>query len=432
MGAEGAQGLAGDTSMKQVKLGDAAKFIRGITFKPDDKVKPFSDGSIVCFRTSNVQSILNEQDLIAVPSKFVKRREQFAQAGDVLVSTANSWELVGKCSWVPDLKYRATIGGFISALRADPETVLPRYLYHWFNSPEIQLKARNCGRQTTNISNMDIKRCQEITIPLPPLEQQKRIAAILDKADELSAKRRRAIAKLDELLKSVFLEMFGDPVTNPKGWPRVPFNELLEGIESGWSPICEDRRAEEDEWGVLKLGAVTYCVYDDSSQKALPSGVEPKPKIEVKQGDVLFSRKNTYNLVAACAYVLKTRPRLMLPDLIFRFKLKANSEISPIYLWALLIQEGKRKQIQVLAGGAAGSMPNISKAKLYGVEIEFASVSLQKKYEQIALNIWDQKEKITANTGKLDTLFASLQARAFSGDLTPDALDEVEAVATGS
>lgn len=77
-------------------------------------------------------------------------------------------------------------------------------------------------------------------------------------------------------------------------------------------------------------------------------------------------------------------------------------------------------------------MPNISKAKLYGVEIEFATVDLQQKYEQIALNIWDQKEQLTANIDRLDTQFSSIQARAFSGDLTPDALDEAEAVAAGS
>lgn len=86
---------------KTVTLGEVASFIRGISFKPTDKVAPFSDGSVVCFRTANVQETLDQTDLISIPRSFVKRKDQFVLEGDILVSTANSWNLVGKCSWVP-------------------------------------------------------------------------------------------------------------------------------------------------------------------------------------------------------------------------------------------------------------------------------------------------------------------------------------------
>jgi type I restriction enzyme S subunit len=104
-------------------LGAVARFIRGITFKPEDKVSPGSEGSAVCMRTANVQTDLDQSDLIAIPVDLVKREEQFLKEGDILVSTANSWNLVGKCSWVPKLAYAATAGGFISILRADPRRV---------------------------------------------------------------------------------------------------------------------------------------------------------------------------------------------------------------------------------------------------------------------------------------------------------------------
>ena len=183
-------------------LGDVASFIRGITFTPDDVTLPFEKGTAVCMRTKNVQADLDEDDLIAIPKSFVRRTEQYLTEGDMLVSSANSWNLVGKCSWVPKLDYEATAGGFISILRADRKQVDPRYLYHWFAAPRTQHEVRLCGRQTTNISNLNYERCLNLPIPLPKLEEQKRIAALGQKAKnlkqllaEVAAERERAEAE---------------------------------------------------------------------------------------------------------------------------------------------------------------------------------------------------------------------------------------------
>lgn len=257
----------------------------------------------------------------------------------------------------------------------------------------------------------------KIQIPLPPLPEQKRIAEILDAADALRAKRRESLAQLDALLQSTFLDMFGDPVSNPMGWEIEPFEKWLENIDSGWSPKCLNRKATDSEWGVLKLGAVTKCEFDETQQKALPLEIAPRPNIEVSSGDLLFSRKNTHELVAAVAYVHNTRPKLMLPDLIFRLRLASTSKIEPRFLWQLLIHPRQRKSIQKLAGGAAGSMPNISKTKLRTVNLIKPPLDLQKKFATIVESIEHQKASQRAHLGELNTLFASLQQRAFNGEL---------------
>ncbi|MBS4639106.1 restriction endonuclease subunit S, partial [Aeromonas media] len=201
-----------------VSLGNVIDFIRGITFKPTDVVPAFTHGSIVVMRTKNVQVAgLDCADLISVSRDFMKREEQKLKYGDLLISSANSWELVGKTSFVKKLDYEATAGGFISIVRAKKSKIESKYLYYWITSPEIQHSIRHLGKQTTNISNLDVARFKELKIPLPPLEEQKRIAAILDKADAIRQKRQQAIALADDFLRSVFLDMFGDPVTNPKG-----------------------------------------------------------------------------------------------------------------------------------------------------------------------------------------------------------------------
>ena len=89
-----------------VPLGDVASFIRGITFKPDDVVPVGSNGSVACMRTKNVQSELELSDVWGISDTFVKREDQYLAGGDLLVSSANSWNLVGKCCWVPVLPWR--------------------------------------------------------------------------------------------------------------------------------------------------------------------------------------------------------------------------------------------------------------------------------------------------------------------------------------
>ena len=282
-----------------------------------------------------------------------------------------------------------------------------KYLYYYLR----QLNLPNAGY------DRHFKYLKRSDILLPPSEEQKRIAQILDLTQSLISKRKEAIAKLDTLIQSIFLEMFGDPVKNLKQWKRLPFSELLENIDSGWSPVCLDRPVSGEEWGVLKLGAVTWCEYNPSENKAIPIDIKPKPELEVKAGDILFTRKNTYELVAACVLVRETPPRLMMPDLIFRFRLRSDSDIDSCFLHQLLIYPTKRINIQKLAGGSSGSMPNISKAKLQTISIEIPPLPLQKEFTQRVEAVEKLKATHRASLSQLEALFASLQHRAFRGEL---------------
>ena len=251
-------------------------------------------------------------------------------------------------------------------------------------------------------------------IPLPPIEEQRRIAGILARADRLWQLRRYALQLSEGYLQSVFLQMFGDPVTNPMGWEIRPLGKLLTTIDSGVSPVCQERPALDNEWGILKLGAVTTCNYLETENKAITSKTSPRMELEVKSGDLLFSRKNTYDLVGACAYVHHTRLKLMLPDLIFRLQIEDKKELDPIYLWQLLIFPTKRKMVQRLAGGSAGSMPNISKGRLNTVEIPLPSPELQSKFACVVR----QAERLRAQqheaARQAEHLFATLLHRAFT------------------
>lgn len=146
--------------------------------------------------------------------------------------------------------------------------------------------------------------------------------------------------------------------------------------------------------------------------------IQPDPALEVRDGDLLFVRKNTYDLVGATAFVWKTRPKLMLSDLIFRLQLRAEAPADPVFLSQLLIFPSKLSSVQQLAGGSAGSMPNISKARLASIRLELPPLNLQRKYRLAIESIERLRSKHLQAMRASDALFSSVQHRAFRGELT--------------
>lgn len=193
-------------------------------------------------RTKNIQAELDLSDVVRIPRHLVKREDQFLRLGDTLVSSANSWNLVGKCCWVPDLETPAAIGGFVTALRANPAQLDSRYLFHWFSSPRTQKVVRSLGNQTTSISNLNLKRCEALKFPLPPLSEQRRIAGILDHSRAIQLRRSYTISLLDNLLSSVFVSIFGDPVSNPFRYPLSAIGNLGR-VVTGRTPPSADPAA---------------------------------------------------------------------------------------------------------------------------------------------------------------------------------------------
>lgn len=397
--------------VEKVKLGSVAKVLNGYAFKSNEYV----DDGIRIIRITNVQKGQIKDD----DPKFIdiRRCDEFSRYllanGDILISLTGN---VGRVGVIDESMLPAALNQRVGALKIGSGDIEPDYLFHVLNSETFENDAIKNSKGIAQL-NLSSKWIEDYQIPLPPLAEQKRIAAILDTADTLRAKRRESLAQLDTLLHSTFLDLFGDPVTNPKGWKVEALDNWLENIDSGWSPKCLGRKAQHNEWGILKLGAVTWCEFDETEQKALPPDVAPRQEAEVKQGDLLFSRKNTYDLVAAAAYVHNVRPRLMLPDLIFRLRLKPDAKVEPKFLWKLLTEKHQRETIQKLAGGAAGSMPNISKAKLKTVELIKPPLDLQRRFATIVESVEQQKARLRDHLTELDTLFASLQHRAFNGEL---------------
>ena len=260
------------------------------------------------------------------------------------------------------------------------------YLRHWLQSFEFRSQIT---REVTGIAqkNFGPSHLKRLRISLPPLDEQKRIAEILDAADALRAKRREALAQLDTLLRSTFLDMFGDPVTNPMGWERKPLGEVIR-VRSGDGLVSKDM-VPDGKYPVYGGNGING--YHDSFMFE-----EPR---------IVLGRVGVY-----CGAVHLTRPRAWVTD----NSLYVHTFIQPVdttYLVAAL----KMANLNQYAGRSA--QPLISGNRIYPVEILIPPVDLQHRFATIVESVEQQKGRQRAHLAELDTLFASLQSRAFRGDL---------------
>ncbi len=399
-----------------VRLGDVAQYLRGINFKPDDVVPVGTSGTVACMRTKNIQESLDCKDVWGVSEDFVRRPEQILKEGDILVSSANSWNLVGKCCWIPKLPWKATFGGFVSALRADTKQLDTRFLYWWFASDRTQALLRSFGQKTTSISNLNAKRCLNLGIPLFPLPEQRRIAAILDQADALRAKRRKALAQLDSLTQSIFMEMFGDVAC--KGWPissvgdiaasqkgatrTGPFGSQLlhsEFVDDGVVVLGIDNAvANEFRWGERRF----------ISQKKY----QELKRYTVFPGDVLITIMGT---CGRCVVVPEDIPIAINTKHLCCVTLDVEKCL-PSFLHAyFLLHPIARKYLEQTAKGAI--MDGLNMGIIKAMPVPLAPINLQRCFEKRLAVLQKIKSANSEAMGKLDTLFASLQHRAFQGEL---------------
>ncbi len=263
-----------------------------------------------------------------------------------------------------------------------------RYLAYFLRSPGT-VEAISQKVAGARMPRADMSFVMSLPIPILALKEQQRVVDLLSRAENIVRMRREAEQKAKEIIPALFLDMFGDPATNLRGWDVKPLRQVVGSIDSGKSPRCLDQSRQSDEWAVLKLGSVTWGDYDETQHKTLPPDVPAFPSSEVHVGDVLLSRKNTYELVGAAAYVWRTGGRVLLPDLIFRLNIADASVLDAVYLWALLSTESKRRQLRGLASGAAASMPNISKERLAGLPIEVPPIRRQQQFANLVIDAHD-------------------------------------------
>ena len=400
-------------SVTTVALGEVATLQAGIGFPP--ALQGRSDGDFPFAKVGDISrcgrsefSVLSTADHYIDESDVAQLRAKPVPAGSVLF--AKIGEAIRQ-------NHRVIAGRPLlidnNAMAAIPsERIDSRFLYHYLKTVDFYALA-----PATTVPALRKSELDGIRVPFFPLEEQRRIAAILDQAETLRTQRRTALALLDSLTQSLFLEMFGDPVANDRGWPKVTVSDFVAGFESGKSLVADDEEDSASKYRVLKVSAVTSLEYKPEQSKAVPPDYAPPQSHIVRAGDLLFSRANTSELIGATAYVESTPDNLLLPDKLWRFVWHAPSQAAPLYVMHLFRQPKFRQEIGQRASGTSGSMKNISQEKVLSIQVGNPPLPLQQTFATRIAAIEALKATHRRALAALDELFASLQQRAFTGAL---------------
>ena len=313
----------------------------------------------------------------------------------------------------PDRAGRIVASNFLLRLRVDESAAIPKYIWYVLNSGMSKAFVKTIVGAST-YPNLKWSLYSSHPIPLPSLPRQRRIAEILDKADTLRTKRRAALAQLDELVQSIFLEMFGDPATNPKGWPTKDLGDLIiDGPQNGLYKPASDYGTGTP---ILRIDAF----YDgkvtkrDSLKRVRISG-EELTRYGLCSGDIVINRVNSREYLGKSALIPRLEEPTIFESNMMRFRVD-EQYVHAGFVVQFLQSRFVKAQILKAAKDAV-NQSSINQTDVRRLRIYIPPLELQHEFwERVAT-----KERLMTiyenSLSTLDKFFASLQQRAFRGEL---------------
>lgn len=278
-----------------------------------------------------------------------------------------------------------------------------KFLKHWLNSLEFR---QQITKEVTGIAqkNFGPSHLKKIKISLPPLSEQRRIASILDQADELRQKRQQAIEKLDQLLQATFIDMFGDPVSNPKGWEKVEVGKVTTCIVPG--------RDKPKSF----TGSIPWITTDDLNSLGYTS--QSKKRMGLTQTEIDDVRAKVIpfqSVVMSCVGNLGITS-IANNEFVMNQQLHSYQcleQITPEFLMFCLPFEKN----YMFSRATSTTLPYMNKTVCNSVPVILPPIGLQEKWSKILLSIEEHKQSLYKQLDMQNQLFSALQNQAFNGTL---------------
>ena len=364
---------------------------------------------VIQLRMNNVTSegALDLSKLTRIPATRKQIEAATLQRGDVLFNCTNSPELVGKSCYFPGSDEPFVFSNHFVRLRAKPSDLDSQYLARWLASVRLAGHFEHGCVRWVNQATFRKEDLLALKIPLPPLPEQKRIAKILDAADALRAKRRESLAQLDALLQSTFLEMFGDPVENPKGLEMRPMGEVCD-VRDGThdSPKYQDSgfpllTSKNFRNGQIDYDGAALISEEDFRQ------INRRSKVDV--GDLVMPMIGTIGNPV----LVTDEPRFAIKNVAL-IKFLPNSPDN--YYVRTLLTSHYFDHI-TSKSNRGGTQKFVALKDLRSLPLPIPPAPAQQKFRATVCSIEQHAELNRTHATHLDTLFASLQQRAFAGQL---------------
>ena len=374
---------------KSIKLGDAATFINGYAFKPSD----WNDTGKEIIRIQNLTGSSTETNYYSgqIPNRYLVKR------GNLLISWSAT---LGIYEWA---KEDAWLNQHIFKVVFDKEEFDKGFFRHLIGQMLEQMGRAVHGSTMKHITK---KRFDNLQIPLPPLPEQKKIAAILDAADELRQKDKALIEKYDKLAQSLFLDMFGDPAKNNKNWGLIPFKELGHW-KSGGTPSRTKPQYYLGDINWFSAGELNTKILKESKEKITMSAIEenltklfPAESMLIGMYDTAAFKVGILNEASSCNQAcLNITPN-------------ESINIQWFYHYITLTK-------QYYSSKSRGvRQKNLNKSMIQNFLLPLPPKVLQDKFTKIVHDIDSQKEFAQQSLVKSEELFNSLLQKAFKGELT--------------
>jgi type I restriction enzyme S subunit len=334
----------------------------------------------------------------AFDSRFI------VDSGDILIGMDGEFNRARWCGG------KALLNQRVSRIAPSSRDIDDGYLFYFLPAA---LKAIEQVTPFVTVKHLSVKQIRDIVVPLPPLPEQRRIAETLDKADALRAKRRAALVQLDTLTQSIFLDMFGDPATNPKGWPQVPIGDHASKIGSGATP-----RGGEESYkaaGITLIRSMNVrdgaflrdgLAFIDDEQAAQLEGVV------VEADDVLL------NITGASVARVCRAPADVLPARVNQHVaiIRSTATFNSHFLEQCLLSPSVKERLLKIARAGA-TREAITKSAIEQFRVIRPPRELQDQFAARVVASEETYRQMRAALGEMDSFFASLQHRAFRGEL---------------
>jgi len=303
-------------------------------------------------------------------------------------------------------------------LRPNESAVLPKYLCYVLRSDSVIARAVSSMTGTSGRKRVPSHAMRSVVIPLPPLEEQRQIAEILELADELRRERRAANQLINKIIHSLFLDMFGDPASNPKGWEVKKLEELLERNDSGtWGSSPEGKN---DSFPVIRSTEITHDGQLVPSTAAIRHVLKIKAlKYELRDGDLIVVKSSgSPHLIGRCAKFCHPGDDRQYLFSNFVQRLRPHPQkVTPKYLQLLLNSDYAKEHIARSQSTTSG-LRNLSMKHYVTMLVPVPPLFLQQRFAELVSQFEEKRQQMEQVAEELEKLYQSLLKKAFTGELT--------------
>lgn len=377
--------------MTLMALGDTARFINGAAFKPTD----WEEEGLPIIR---IQNLTGTGEKFNLTTRTVKP-DLIVEPGDLLVSWSATLDVY---RWAGP---RGLLNQHIFKVLPNSD-IDSEYLFFALKNALAELSSKTHGSTMKHVVRGDFESTQ---VNVPPIAEQRRIADLLSRAEGIVRLRREAEKKTAELIPALFLDMFGDTATNPKGWPVVTVGDVLAAADYGSSS-----KATSDGTGLpmIRMGNVTYAGnLDLANLKYVDLAAADVERYSLRTGDILFNRTNSKELVGKTG-LWDGSCEAIVASYFIRLRVKRDV-VSPYFLWAFMNTAHMKRVIFDTARGAIGQS-NINSKELKSFSLPLPPFTLQERFALQCADVSGMTVQQSAATTKAQAAFDALLAHTFT------------------